>query len=100
VLISTGTGRAVRRSLNEAVLQPERALHELADQVTEVVREEVDDLLGDGTRRVTLDWDQFNRAWWHIVRRVVLGVGARDDDEVTDVLTKLRRDANWAYLRP
>ncbi|WP_116042605.1 cytochrome P450 [Amycolatopsis palatopharyngis] len=100
VLISTGAERTARRSLNETVLQPERALHELADQVTQIVREEAGELVGDGTRQVRLDWDRFNRMWWRIVRRFVLGAQAREDDEVTDVLTKLRRDANWAYLRP
>ncbi|SFA94012.1 Cytochrome P450 [Amycolatopsis marina] len=100
VLISTGAERAARRSLNESVLQTERPLHELADPVTDVVREEVDELLGDRSTPRELDWDGFNRMWWRVVRRVVLGDGARTDHEVTDVLTVLRRDANWAYLRP
>jgi cytochrome P450 len=30
----------------------------------------------------------------------VLGDAARDDTAVTDLLGRLRRDANWAYLRP
>ena len=34
------------------------------------------------------------------VRRVVLGDGARDDHELTDLLTRLRRSANWSYLTP
>jgi cytochrome P450 len=31
---------------------------------------------------------------------VVFGEGARDDEAVIDVLGRLRRDANWAYLKP
>ena len=35
-----------------------------------------------------------------MVRRIVLGDGARDDHEVTDTLARLRAHANWAGLRP
>jgi cytochrome P450 len=31
---------------------------------------------------------------------VVFGGGARDDRELTDMLTRLRADANWAFLKP
>jgi cytochrome P450 len=34
------------------------------------------------------------------VRRVVFGTRARDDRELTDMLTRLRADANWAFLKP
>jgi len=35
-----------------------------------------------------------------MVRRVVLGDGARDDHRLTDMLAALRSDANWAFLKP
>jgi cytochrome P450 len=35
-----------------------------------------------------------------LVRRIVLGDAAADDAVVTDLLDQLRRDANWAWLRP
>lgn len=41
----------------------------------------------------------FARAWWRIVRRVVFGDHARDD-EVTGLLDTLRPQANWAFLVP
>ncbi len=48
----------------------------------------------------TLDWDGFIRGWYGVIRRVVLGEGARDDDELTDMLAKLRRAGNLVYLHP
>lgn len=98
VLISDQPERGERREYVESVLETERPLHEIAAAAVTVVREETAALLeGCGGQ---LDWDAFNVAWWRIVRRVVLGDGARDDDEVTDLLATLRRDANWAYLHP
>jgi cytochrome P450 len=47
-----------------------------------------------------LGWDAFAVAWWRLVRRVVLGDAARDDDTITDLLARLRADANWSYLKP
>jgi cytochrome P450 len=35
-----------------------------------------------------------------MVRRVVLGDAASEDQQLTDLLTALRKDANWAYLKP
>src|SRR5687767_8643343 len=35
-----------------------------------------------------------------VIRRVVLGDGARDDTGLTADLDRLRNAANWAYLRP
>jgi hypothetical protein len=37
---------------------------------------------------------------WRLVRRIVLGDAARDDRSATEELTRLRADANWAYLKP
>jgi hypothetical protein len=48
----------------------------------------------------TLTWSVFATGWWRLVRRIVLGDAARGDDELTDMLTRLRRDANWAFLAP
>ncbi|QWF77798.1 cytochrome P450 [Amycolatopsis sp. CA-230715] len=98
VLISEQPERGERREYVESVLETERPLHEIAAAAVTVVEEETAALLEN--RGGELDWDAFNIAWWRIVRRVVLGDGARDDDEVTDLLAKLRRDANWAYLHP
>jgi cytochrome P450 len=94
VLISHGRERAERRAFNERVLEPGRPVHELGDAFGAKVAEEVAALPAE------LGWDAFARGWWRLVRRVVLGDGARDDDELTDMLTRLRGDANWAFLKP
>ncbi|MFC4001792.1 cytochrome P450 [Prauserella oleivorans] len=97
VLSTRSPERQPRREYNEIVLESAHQLHSLAAPAHVVVEEETKQLL-DGVTE--LDWDTFNITWWRIVRRIVLGDGARDDDEVTDRLAQLRLRANWAYLRP
>ncbi|GAA5055330.1 cytochrome P450 [Thermocatellispora tengchongensis] len=96
LLISPNELRAERRRFNEEVLATGRAMHPLAGALAAKVREEAGALL-DGD---TLTWADFAAVWWRAVRRVVLGDGARDDEELTRLLARLRDDANWAYLRP
>ncbi|WP_410642707.1 cytochrome P450 [Amycolatopsis sp. lyj-346] len=98
VLISDAADRPARRRFTEAVLEPGRPLHELATPFAAAIAEEAAVLLGEATGE--LDWDTFDVAWWRLVRRVVLGSGARDDTTLTDQLERLRLDANWAYLHP
>ncbi|GAA4677249.1 cytochrome P450 [Pseudonocardia yuanmonensis] len=100
VLVSDGEVRAERRRFNEAVLDSGHPLHRNAAVMARAVAQEAE-LLGrevDGTGE--LDWDAFIRAWWRVVRRVVLGDGARDDHDLTDELTRLRNAANWSFLLP
>jgi hypothetical protein len=94
VLVSHGAERTERRAFNERVLEPARPVHELGDAFGTKVAEEVAALPAE------LGWDAFARGWWRLVRRIVLGEGALDDDELTDLLTRLRRDANWVFLKP
>ncbi|MBB4689165.1 cytochrome P450 [Amycolatopsis jiangsuensis] len=96
VLVSPPEQREQRRRFNEEVLEPGHALHELAGPFAEAVAEEA----GRLRESPVLDWDRFARSWWRLVRRQVLGASARDDDRVTDLLARLRLDANWAYLHP
>ncbi|KDN19636.1 cytochrome P450 [Amycolatopsis rifamycinica] len=96
VLISDAAHRPARRRFTEAVLEPGRPLHELAAPFAQAVAEEAGALRGSAT----LGWDTFNVTWWRLVRRIVLGSGARDDTTLTDQLERLRLDANWAYLHP
>ncbi|GAA3600511.1 cytochrome P450 [Nonomuraea rosea] len=77
-----------RRALNEHVLCPG------FEPFTRVIEEEVATLPRDGV----LTWPRFHAAHWRIVRRIVLGDGARDDVRLTRQLDRLRRDANWSYL--
>ncbi len=101
VLISTGAERADRRRFNEDVLDARHAVHRDARGVVDAVQDEMDGLLTsvhqDGG---VLTWDAFAVAWWRMVRRVVLGSGARDDEALTDDLRALRAQANWAFLHP
>src|SRR3954451_731443 len=100
VLISDAGDRRPRRRFTEAVLEPGRPLHELAAPFARAIADEAVVLLSEATHDGELSWDAFNVAWWRLVRRVVLGDQARDDDTVTDLLARLRLDANWAYLHP
>jgi cytochrome P450 len=100
VLISEGGERAARRAFNEVVLETQRRVHSLADELVSRAREEARDIIEAAERGGALDWDTFAPGWWRMVRRVVLGDGARDDEGVTEMLTRLRHDANWAFLRP
>jgi cytochrome P450 len=97
VLVSTGRLRADRRRLNEAVLDTGRPMHRLAGPIAARIAEEARLLLPAAGPARELGWDGFSAVWWHIVRRVVLGDAARDDQELTSQLTALRADANWAY---
>jgi cytochrome P450 len=100
VLISTGRTRAERREVNERILEPGNALHRLAPDVHRVVREEATRLLARVEERRSLDWAEFAAAWWPVVRRIVLGDDARDDEQLTNDLFALRGAGNWSYLLP
>lgn len=94
VLISEGQERERLRELNERVLRPENV------PVDAIVRDEADLLTRHAMSTGELTWHSFSQAWWRIARRVVLGDGARSDDQLTDDLKALRENANWAFLHP
>ncbi|MET9230253.1 cytochrome P450 [Lentzea sp. NPDC003310] len=94
VLISDGPERDRLRALNERALRPENVPAEA------IVRDEADLLTRHVMSTGELTWASFNQTWWRIVRRIVLGDGARGDDQLTDDLLALREDANWAFLHP
>lgn len=98
VLISQGRARPRRREINESLLDTGKPLHRLAAPFAATVRDECDHLLLAADADGELSWSAFNRAWWRVVRRIVLGDAARDEETVTDLLASLRRSANWAYL--
>ncbi len=100
VLISHGPERAVRRRFNEAVLETPKPVHGLAPRFIDVVNEEAASLLNDAERDGELVWDTFVEAWFRVVRRVMFGDSARDDRELTDMVAKLRANANWAFMKP
>ncbi|KAB2346610.1 cytochrome P450 [Actinomadura rudentiformis] len=94
LLTASGTDRTDRRRFNEAVLNTHRPVHQYGDLIAGKIASEAAELMA-GTD--TLTWDDFRVAWWRVIRRVVLGDAARDDDRVSDLLTRLRMEANWAF---
>ncbi|MBQ6644388.1 MAG: cytochrome P450 [Saccharopolyspora sp.] len=100
VLVSHGANRADRRRFNEDVLDTGNQVHRMADRLVGKAGEEADELLRTAESRNSLVWNDFAQAWRRAIRRIVLGDAARDDRELTALLTELRYDANWAYLRP
>jgi cytochrome P450 len=100
VLTSRGEARCQRRYFNDATLESDRPCHHLAPGFCDVVRREGAELVAEVERRETLTWGRFVVRWYRIVRRVVLGATAADDHELTDLLGRLRADANWAFLHP
>ena len=100
VLITRGPLRTVRRALQEQVLDTDHPVHHLADRFVPVVEEEMQQVLADAVRSGSLPWDDFLDAWYRVVRRVVFGDHARDDKDLTGMVIRLRKDGNWAFMKP
>ena len=98
VLVSEGPIRDVRREFNEAVLQADNPVHDLAGSLADGVAKEADGIIWAATQRKQLDSARFMSSWWRLVRRIVLGGQARDDETITDELWRLRSAGNWAFL--
>jgi cytochrome P450 len=98
VLVADPGRRAVLRPLHEAALHTSKAVHPLASRFREVIRNECRSFLSTDAGEIT--WPMFADAWFRIVRRIVLGDRARDDTELTRLLDRLRRRANWAFFLP
>lgn len=99
-LISTGRDRTVRRALQDQVLDSSSPVHRLAESFLPVVAEEAEALLRAVNSSGELNWDTFIQSWFRVVRRVVFGDAAANDDDLTDMLQQLRSDANWSILKP
>jgi cytochrome P450 len=100
VLISHGRPRERRREVNEGVLDTDRPVHHLADELIAKANGEVDRVRDRAAEVGGLDWDGFIDGWARMVRRVTLGEGAADDEALADMLTELREHANWSFARP
>jgi cytochrome P450 len=94
--LSRGELWADRRRFTEAVLDTPKPAHRLGDRFVDVARKETAILLEEleVEREPRLDYDSFLRAFRRIVRRVVLGDMARDDEELSDLLAELMSQAN------
>jgi cytochrome P450 len=101
LITEPGPDRTERRRFNERVLESGNPMHHLSERFLAVVDEEANLLLSElrGNGAV-LSWDSFIGTWFRVVRRVVFGDSARDDRELRDLINELRKDANWAFLKP
>jgi cytochrome P450 len=100
LLISSPAARRQWRPLNERALATGRRTHPDAEQIVAQVARTADEIAAAVDAAGGLDAATFTAAWWRLVRTVTLGEQAREDHELTDRLTALRRAANWAYLQP
>lgn len=100
VLVSSTEDRPERRRFNERALDTDREVHRGAETMIEKINDEVDALLGTITESGELVWEDYIRQWMRMVRRVVFGEQAADDEQVTDDMVALRKSANWAFLHP
>ncbi len=98
VLISAGPIRLERRVFNEDALDAKLDFHHLAPAFNEVIGQEMTEVAEHAIRDRQLDSDMFMRAWWRLVRRLTLGLRARDDEDITDRLLRLRQAGNWSFL--
>jgi cytochrome P450 len=99
-LVSHGRDREDRRRFSEVVLQVDRPAHDLAPRFLMILDEEAAALMERLRWSGRLAWSDFSETWFRMVRRVVLGDGAADDDELRETLDRLRRRANLAILAP
>ena len=93
--ISRGEAWSNRRRFTEAVLDTGKPEHRLAERMRAVCAEEAEALVaGIGVEGGRLGWDEWQAAFRRLVRRVVLGDRARDDEELTELLATLMSEAN------
>lgn len=97
VLISDAPRRATLRPLHEAALATGEPVHPCGEAFRRAVEEELGPILLSGAWE--LDWTAFSQGWSRLVRRLVLGRRAREDQALTECLNELRRRANWAFFR-
>lgn len=83
---------------NETVLQTDSEVHRLAPHFAAVIAEEARELTTRAAESRQLDSSQFMTVWWRVVRRLAFGDAARDDEEITDQLLRLRKAGNWSFL--
>jgi len=93
--ISRGEDWAERRRFAESVLDTGQPLHRLADRFAAVVAEEAKTLLLEvDAAGGDLEWERFALTVRRIVRRIVLGDSARDDEAMSDLLAEMMDGAN------
>ncbi len=86
--ISRGDLWAARRRFAEEVLDAPEVSHRLGDRFVAVAGEELAELGSE------LDLDALAAAYQRMTRRIVLGDGARDDEQITRELAELMEQGN------
>jgi cytochrome P450 len=86
--ISRGDLWQQRRAFAEDVLDTPQVSHRLGERIVAIVAEELGALSG------TLDLDALGGAYRRLTRRIVLGDGARDDEQLSARLAELMDQAN------
>ncbi|KFA81344.1 hypothetical protein S40288_11718 [Stachybotrys chartarum IBT 40288] len=103
ILIASPEQRAKLRPLHEQALATDDRIHPFAQRFKNVIDGEVQDLLAktiSDRAEALLSYDDFVPTWMRIVRRVVLGDAARDDEDLTKDMDSVRQRANWGFLAP
>ena len=98
-LVTLGKARQNRRAFHDDVLESANPVHSMGRDFAAVVRDEAAWLLSNLQDGSDLTWEDFSQAWFKAVRTLVLGPGARDDHALTDMLSRLRANANWVFAR-
>jgi cytochrome P450 len=84
-----------RRRFTEAVLETPETVHLLGDRFVAVSTEEATTMLEElRAHEDRLDYEHFHAAFRPIVRRIVLGDSARDDEHLSNLLAELMSEAN------
>jgi len=86
--ISRGPDWEDRRKFTEAVLDTAKPSHRCSERFGEVCVDEASRLSG------SLDWDEWNEAVRRVTRRIVLGDGAADDAQISEMLGELMDKSN------
>lgn len=97
ILIADPERRAELRPVHEEALAINQRVHPLADRFSHVINSELQSLTNDTP---ILEWPAFSATWFRIIRRLVLGDAARNDDTLTNDLDAIRSRANWGFLLP
>ena len=98
VLISKPGMRPARRQFNEDVLKPTVPVHDIGPAVADIAAAQTRELMAHLPPGEPLTWPVFSAMFWRVIRCVVLGEGARDAEQLTDLLGQLRAAGNWSYL--
>ena len=88
--ISRGDEWRDRRAFTDAVLVPKERVHPSGERFVHVVSDEVDRLRISGC----IEWSHYEKLFDRVALRVIFGERARDDQELTDLLAQLMREAN------